>query len=69
VCSEASAIVHVGVVPGTEILLEVSSSVISFVDEEIADLASDIASLNYALVRLWFLLFLFFWMCCSCVYE
>jgi len=46
VCSEASAIVHVGVVPGTEILLEVSSSVISFVDEEIAYLTSDIASLN-----------------------
>ena len=45
-CSEASAIVDVGVVPGTEILLEVSSSVISFVDKEIADLASDIASLN-----------------------
>ena len=45
-CSEASAIVHVGVVPGIKILLEVSSSVISFVDEETADLASDIASLN-----------------------
>ena len=34
-CSEASAIVDVGVVPGTEILLEVSTSVISFVDSQL----------------------------------
>jgi len=47
---KASAIVDVGVgvgvVPGTEVLLEASSSVTSFVDEGVADLSSDIASLN-----------------------
>jgi len=43
---KASAIVDVGVVLGTEVLLEVSSSVTSFVDEGVADLSSDIASLN-----------------------
>jgi len=43
---KASAIVDVGVVLGIEVLLEASSSVTSFVDEGVADLSSDIASLN-----------------------
>jgi len=42
---KASAIVDVGVVLGTEVLLKASSSVTSFVDG-VADLSSDIASLN-----------------------